>query len=246
MRLFTKQNNSGFKNHLVCEVAGLRRLQKYAKDMKIPAVYNVSEERIEMERVNTRPFDREGIKKLGRGLAQIHKNKSGYYGLEEDNFIGLNPQQNRPRENWGLFFWEERLLYQTKLIAAPKVESAFLGVLNRKKREIVDFLNDHKPYASPLHGDLWSGNALYDGSDPWLIDPAFYFGDREADIAMTRMFGGFGEEFYQAYEEIIPLSPGHEEREIVYNLYHYLNHFNLFGNSYCSKVKEGFAFIEEL
>lgn len=247
MQVYVKKNTTDFKNHLICEVAGLRRLKQYAPDgLRIPEILSVEEDEIEMEQIQSIPFDSEGWRKLGEGLAKMHRAQHGFFGLEEDNYIGLNPQKNRPKENWGRFFWEQRLLYQTKLIANPKLENAFLDVLERQKSKLVEALNAHSPWASPLHGDLWSGNILYDGKDPWLIDPAFYYGDREADLAMTKMFGGFGAAFYQAYDQELPPSAGRDEREAVYNLYHYLNHYNLFGAAYLGQVEKGFGLIERL
>lgn len=183
---------------------------------------------------------------LGEGLAKLHQVTNVYFGLEHDNHIGLNPQLNTPHDDWGVFFHERRLKFQVDLVKSVDVRLKLQRILERNSPTLVDFLNDHKPRPSLLHGDLWSGNVLYSKDDVYLIDPSVHFGDRECDLAMTALFGGFDPVFYQRYAEINPLPQGSSRRMVIYQLYHYLNHYNIFGSSYLGKVLEGFQFIDEL
>ena len=160
------------------------------------------------------------------------------YGWFEDNFIGSLPQRNNWQTDWHQFFAEQRLGYQTKLaLDNGRIDRQTLRQIEQLQGRLPDYL---PAIARPslLHGDLWSGNALIDDNNQgYLIDPAVYVGDPEADIAMTRLFGGFDTVFYEAYTEQLPLFPGFDERQDIYNLYHYLNHLNLFGSSYLGAVK---------
>lgn len=246
MEKFIKKNSSPFKNQLFCEALGLKELGKRAGAVGVPKVFKVNQEEIILEKIHAKPFNVEGQKKLGQGLARIHQDYGDYFGYEEDNYIGLNPQINSPSPNWGTFFLRQRLGIQVEFMQDQELQSQFREILERKAQAIVEFLNDSSPRPSPLHGDLWSGNALYDEEKAWLIDPAFYFGHREADLAMTEMFGGFSNDFYESYDEELPRSEGYERRKTVYNLYHYLNHFNLFGSSYLFQVKKGFNFLQQI
>src|SRR5262249_31666247 len=147
------------------------------------------------------------------------------FGWGSDNWIGLAPQKNAWRENWVEFFWEFRLRPQLQRAALEK-ESSFLP------GRIKNLFREYKPTASLLHGDLWNGNVGFTAEGPVIFDPAVYYGDREADLAMTELFGGFPEEFYSSYSQAFPLSAGYEQRRHLYNLYHLLNHLNLFGSGY--------------
>jgi fructosamine-3-kinase len=155
-----------------------------------------------------------------------------------DNTIGSTPQKNTPRQDWVAFWREQRLGYQLQLAA----RQGHGGALQRQGEQLLeylpDFFTDHRPQASLLHGDLWSGNYSIDSQgQPVIFDPAVYFGDREADLAMTELFGGFGAEFYAAYNSSWPLEPGYAVRKTLYNLYHILNHLNLFGGGYLSQAQ---------
>ncbi len=166
---------------------------------------------------------------LGRMLAQAHRKVGPSFGWDRDNYIGATPQINAWRENWSEFWFGQRM--------RPQLELA-----NRKGFDIKspsnDLLNGHHPQPSLLHGDLWSGNASFTPQGPVVFDPAAYYGDREADLAMTELFGGFPREFYDAYNQAFPLPAGYEQRKHLYNLYHLLNHLNLFGRSYLGQVEE--------
>lgn len=169
---------------------------------------------------------------LGKNLAAMHRVTSSMgFGLDRDNYIGLAPQINRWKSNWLEFFVEYRLKYQLR-VAVRKG----LTTLTPEKEllaHIPKFFQGHDPQPAMVHGDLWSGNVGFNVTgEPIIFDPALYFGDREVDIAMTELFGGFPAEFYQSYNEAFPLDAGYKHRKNVYNLYHILNHFNLFGGNY--------------
>ncbi|TMH65313.1 MAG: fructosamine kinase family protein [Betaproteobacteria bacterium] len=164
---------------------------------------------------------------LGRMLATIHRTQGGRFGWARDNYIGSTPQLNGAYENWAEFWRARRLEPQ---LALAKRNGYELDADN-----VVQLLEAHAPAPSLLHGDLWNGNAGFlAGGAPVLFDPAVYYGDREADLAMTELFGGFPREFYSAYG---PLPAGYQQRKHLYNLYHLLNHLNLFGGGYLGQVK---------
>jgi len=169
---------------------------------------------------------------LGKGLAALHRHTGKAFGFSQDNFIGSTPQPNCWTDNWVEFFGEQRLGFQLGLAA----DNGF-GFLQADGRQLMESLNGffegYQPEISLLHGDLWAGNqGRLDTGEPVIFDPAVYYGDRETDLAMTSLFGGFGRDFYQAYESAWPLSPGSEARSELYQLYHVLNHANLFGGGY--------------
>jgi protein-ribulosamine 3-kinase len=165
---------------------------------------------------------------LGRMLAALHRPAGPRFGWARDNYIGLSPQQNGWRDDWAEFWREHRMRPQLELAK----KKGFAVEMPR-----LDVLENHRPQPSLLHGDLWSGNAGFTAEGPVVFDPAVYYGDREADLAMTELFGGFPKEFYRAYDEAFPLMPGYEQRKHLYNLYHLLNHLNIFGGGYLSQVK---------
>ena len=179
---------------------------------------------------------------FGQELAKMHKAETrkfvdgGKFGFLQDNFIGARKQQNLTNDSWINFFRDSRLVPQFKA-----ADSYFDENERTKVSKLLDHLDEfliEPEFPSLLHGDLWNGNAMC-GSDgkAWLIDPAGYVGNCEADLAMTELFGGFPREFYDAYREENPLEPGYEERRDLYNLYHLLNHLNMFGSGYLGAVK---------
>ncbi len=170
---------------------------------------------------------------FGKQFAAMHRVTADTFGWRIDNTIGSTPQPNAQTADWIEFWREQRLGFQLETAA----RNGYGGELQRLgERLLVDmpalFVN-HQPLASMLHGDLWSGNygALRDGTAV-IFDPAFYYGDREADLAMTTLFGGFGGQFYAAYNDAWPLDDGYEVRKTFYNIYHIINHLNLFGGGY--------------
>jgi len=176
--------------------------------------------------------------RLGEQLAAMHRTFGNAHGDHPDNFIGLTPQRNRSEVGWSTFFRNERLMPQ---LALARTRGADVPTLKRGERlasELEHLLKGHAPAPSVLHGDLWSGNwGTLQSGEPVIFDPASYHGDRETDLAMTRLFGGFSASFYDAYESTWPLDSGAQQRVTLYNLYHVLNHFNLFGGSYLSHAR---------
>ena len=175
--------------------------------------------------------------KLGSDLANMHRSTSEQYGWYRNNTIGSTPQINTQNSSWIDFYGKHRLAYQYRLAAER-------GCRTLEKRgellisKLAEFFTDYFPPASLLHGDLWSGNYAIDAEGiPVIFDPATYYGDREADIAMTELFGGFPQNFYSAYNDIYPLDAGYKTRKTLYNLYHILNHYNLFGGGYSAQAE---------
>ena len=171
-----------------------------------------------------------------RGLNKDANNGSGRFGFIHDNYIGAGYQVNEPREMWIVFFRECRLKPQIE-----RAERYFDGTAVKKINRLMEKLDNYliePEMPSLLHGDLWSGNYMTgDDGEAWLIDPAAYVGHAEADIAMTELFGGFHKDFYIAYNEAKPMQPDYEDRKELYNLYHLLNHLNLFGGGYLYSVQ---------
>jgi fructosamine-3-kinase len=172
---------------------------------------------------------------LGRKLARMHQfQKSTAFGWERDNTIGSTPQKNPWTSSWVDFFTQYRIGYQLEL--GHRNGGRFRNG-DRLLEQIPELLADHTPKPSIVHGDLWSGNAAVTQSgEPVIFDPATYWGDREVDLAMTELFGGFPAEFYRGYDEIFAIDAGYHQRKKLYNLYHILNHFNLFGGGYESQA----------
>lgn len=173
----------------------------------------------------------------GQQLAALHRTLSPTFGWRRDNYIGSTPQPNTPSRDWVRFWRDQRLGYQLELAASNGYARGLQHAGDRLLANL-DTLLGHQPEPSLIHGDLWSGNLgfLQDGQ-PVMYDPAVYCGDREADLAMTELFGGFSAGFYAAYREAWPLDPGYSVRKTLYNLYHVLNHLNLFGGGYLDQAR---------
>lgn len=174
---------------------------------------------------------------MGQKLAAMHQAQgAAQFGWDQNNTIGSTPQMNPWTDSWSLFFAEHRIGYQLRL--AQKRGGNFpdgTDVLSA----VLECLRDHQPQPSLVHGDLWSGNvAVTQEGEPVILDPATYYGDREVDLAMTELFGGFPAAFYRGYDEVFPLAEGYQKRKTLYNLYHVLNHFNLFGGGYGSQANQ--------
>jgi fructosamine-3-kinase len=176
---------------------------------------------------------------LGSELAAMHRAVSPTFGWKRENTIGATPQINILSSDWLQFWREYRLGYQLEL-ARVKGHNGKLQSWGEQLMTHLDaFFSGQQPAASLLHGDLWSGNYSFDASGrPVVFDPAIYYGDRETDIAMTELFGGFSSAFYAAYREAYPLDPGYRVRKTLYNLYHVLNHLNLFGGGYRHQAEQ--------
>lgn len=238
---FIKRAAAADHARFVAEVEGLKALAA-TQAVRVPAVIecgcNERESWLALERLQLGALDRCAGAALGRALAQMHRTTGPHFGWTSDNFIGLAPQENAPDANWPLFFAHRRLLPQLRRARENGLDRLYMDKGEHLAERVAAFFISGHPAPSLLHGDLWSGNAgrLPDGT-PVVFDPAVYFGDREADVAMAELFGGFPESFYAAYREAWPLSEGFETRKTLYNLYHILNHFNLFGAGYLGQAK---------
>ena len=212
------------------EADGLAALRAAGARAPEPISYGVraGEAFIEMERLAL--GGRADWPALARMLAALHRHSAPRFGWETDNWIGLAPQKNGWSEDWIAFWRERRLLPQLERAGLASQAAPLLQKLER-------FFPGYRPVPSLLHGDLWHGNAGFTPEGPVLFDPAVYYGDREADLAMTQLFGGFPRTFYEAYREAWPLDAGYAMRKELYNLYHLLNHLNLFGESYLAQVQ---------
>lgn len=224
------------------EAVGLRALSR-CDAIRTPTVLaqGTAEDRafLLLEWLDISPLREEATaRRAGEALAALHRCTGEHFGWAQDNFIGSTPQHNGETDNWSRFFVQKRLQPQFALAASK----GFKGDLQRNGERICErtpgLFVEHQPQPSLLHGDLWSGNlgALPDGT-PVLFDPACYFGDRDTDVAMTELFGGLPLGFYSAYRASWPLAEGYELRKQLYNLYHILNHLNLFGGGYLRQAE---------
>ena len=222
------------------EAAGLEELRQ-ANAIRVPKVSSVgagaSHSWIALEWVRFGARSRSADSWLGEGLARLHRTTADAFGWQRDNTIGSTPQLNGRHSDWVAFFRDHRLRYQMDLAGrngyGARLQQRGTVLLDR----LGEFFDTYRPRPSLLHGDLWGGNwAADDQGQPVIFDPAVYYGDREADVAMTRLFGGFGADFYSSYEATWPLDPGAPTRIELYNLYHVLNHLNLFGAGYLSRA----------
>lgn len=239
-----KWNSAPLPRMFAAEARGLDLLRE-TNTVRVPAVYGTGEPTasspgfILTEYLEGESESRSGQETLGRKLALLHRSPApDGYGLDHDNYLGSTPQPNGWEADWVAFFRERRLRYQMNLAA----RNGRLPGERRRRLEtllgrLVELLGGVERRSSLLHGDLWGGNVIPGpGGEPALIDPAVYYGDREAEIAYTELFGGFSSAFYRAYHETWPLDPGYAERRDLYNLYHLFNHLNLFGEGYGAQV----------
>lgn len=247
-QIFTTHNPLPGSQSLICEADGLQHLQQALIQHRIqtistPEIRQASPQRLELHYIEQSSPGVAQWHQLGQGLAQLHRVTLAQCGYHRDNFIGLSPQSNIWSDNWGTFFVQHRLSFQVNRIQNRHTRHGFIRILEEQGDELAHWLNKHCNAFSLLHGDLWSGNVLFDPRTVWLIDPAVYYGDREVDLAMTEMFGGFAPEFYQSYDQCFPRSAMYPYKRDIYNLYHYLNHYNLFGDGYLSGCYAGFDSI---
>jgi protein-ribulosamine 3-kinase len=236
-RYFLKINNRVPKDMFTKEANGLQEIDK-SKSIRAPKVEMAKDNFILMECIEAKNKSKKFFEDFGIQFATMHKYEGECYGFYEDNYIGSTIQKNIPGEeekhDWTKYYFNKRLMFQFKLAESNGYADSDL----RKHFSLLESKIDQILYSegenpSLLHGDLWAGNYIVDENGrACLIDPAVYYGNREADLAMTKLFGGFTKEFYSSYNEFYPLQSGHDYRENIYKLYHVLNHLNLFGSGY--------------
>lgn len=234
---FLKVNNDVPPDMFTKEANGLKEIEN-SKSIRVPKVILASHNFILLEFVETGSKSRNFFIDFGISFAEMHKFTSQSFGFFENNYIGSTLQNNVPsvdeKNDWTKYYFNKRLLFQFKLAEKNGyTDTTFRNAFSKIENKIEQILLTDEILPSLLHGDLWAGNYLVDHEGKaCLIDPAVYYGHREADLAMTKLFGGFSPEFYAAYNDAFPLSIGYEYRENIYKLYHVLNHLNLFGTGY--------------
>lgn len=236
--LFAKLEDPGASERLAAEADGLRALAE-AGELRVPRVraqgFAASQAYLFMEWIESGGKGAPAL--LGEQLAALHRHTGPHFGWSRDNFIGSTPQPNPPAGDWTTFVREHRIGFQLQL--AAHAGHRFDTEQTKRLLDGIEHLYvDYQPRPSLLHGDLWGGNWFTDTDGaPVIFDPAVYYGDREADLAMTELFGGFGPAFYAAYERAWPLDTGYPVRRDLHQLYHVLNHLNLFGGGYFGQAQ---------
>jgi len=241
-RVFLKYNSHPPADFFAVEAKGLRLLAQAAKGPRIPKPLALQDGAkptfLILEYIEESSPGQDFSVRFARSLAELHQTSHDSFGLDHDNYIGSTVQKNTQETNGIDFFRDQRLRPQQELArkAIPPSTDKNLSKLCDRLENYLD-ISGEKP--ALLHGDLWSGNYFPDTDQiPCIFDPAVYFGLREADLAMTELFGRLPQKFYDAYHEAFPLNPGYKERKDLYNLYHLLNHLNLFGGSYLASVEQ--------
>jgi len=235
---FLKWNGSAPEHMFETESKGLKMLSGANTDLIIPEVVEVGKNFLLLSLLVPGSGNSDSAYDFGTGLAKLHQHSADTFGLDHDNFIGKLPQNNHQHQNWADFFVSERIEPQIELgIQSGKFESGLIPIVNAFHKAVQNLFPNEQP--ALLHGDLWSGNYMFtkDGAAS-IYDPAVYYGHREMDIAMTRLFGGFSSDFYKGYNSEYPLADGFEERIELCNLYPILVHANLFGGGYIQRAKE--------
>ena len=240
---FVKLNSVVHQDMFTAEMAGLREIAA-TNTIAVPAplCYGTTARQsyLVLEYLDMRAGGSDlANEQFGEHLAAMHRCTMSQFGWSQDNTIGLTPQINSAMDDWVQFWAQHRLAYQLQLAAS----NGHHGRLQQRGEKLLSVFETlfvgHNPKPSLLHGDLWAGNysSMADGR-PVIFDPTVYYGDRETDLAMTELFGGFSPHFYQAYKGFWPLDDGYSIRKTLYNLYHILNHLNLFGGGYLSQAED--------
>jgi fructosamine-3-kinase len=238
--VFMKENSARFENMFHAEATGLKAL-RVSGGPRVPepfaVVADAHSQVILMSFISEGPRHPHYWEEFGRSFAALHMHCGDAFGFKEDNYIGSTRQVNTPSADWPEFFGTYRLGYQIGLAAKQGLANPSLVRSTEKLISKLDRLLPGDPKPSILHGDLWGGNVMT-GEDgkAVVIDPAAYWGHFEADLSMTELFGSFPSKFYAAYHEVTPISPEYVDRKEIYNLYHVLNHLNMFGSSYASQA----------
>jgi len=242
-RLFCKQNSNSPADFFLAETRGLKLLAKAKSGLRIPkpiAVQSGSRPTfLLLEYIESSAEDEKFSEQFAISLAQLHRTSQEYYGLDHDNFIGSTPQKNTLEKDGIVFFRDHRINFIRQLVRQSGLLPVAIDIkLDSLCDKFEKFLNISGEKPALIHGDLWSGNYFPDiDGKPCIFDPAVYYGLREADLAMTELFGRLPQKFYDVYQEVFPINPGYEERKDLFNLYHLLNHLNIFGSSYLSSVE---------
>jgi fructosamine-3-kinase len=255
-RYFVKLNQPDLAEMFVAEMQGLAELAATVTiKVPLPICWGVTASNSYLvlecldltERLAVADGNRNSPKnwlEMGRKLAMMHDypmSNSPKFGWQINNTIGATPQLNTWETDWTIFFKNHRIGYQLQL---AQRKGGNFPKADRLLDAIPEILGEHQPQPSLVHGDLWSGNASFTTTNiPVIFDPATYWGDLEVDIAMTELFGGFPAAFYQGYASVYSLDPGYERRKHLYNLYHILNHYNLFGGSYQSQANSAIELL---
>lgn len=234
--LFIKLNKASRLSMFEAEAAALLEMH-YTQAVRVPQPLLTGTANnhafLVMEYIEMGSTSAQSEESLGHQLALMHQIRRPNFGWDRDNTIGSTPQQNSEHTDWISFWREQRITPQLQWAAKRGCSHSLLQNGEQLLEQLDTLLADHTVVPAMLHGDLWGGNwSTAQTGEPVLYDPALYYGDRETDIAMTELFGGFAQRFYDAYNEAWPLDEGYSERKPLYNLYHILNHFNLFGGGY--------------
>jgi protein-ribulosamine 3-kinase len=244
---FIKLNRADLVTMFEAEFAGLQELEK-TQSVRVPApvVCGKTGEHsfLVLENIEPGCSNKVSDRLLGQQLALMHQQQQPYFGWHRDNTIGSTLQINNQSNDWLTFWREQRLGFQLKLAANKGYGGSLQANGERLCIDMALLFNDYMPQPSLLHGDLWAGNVAVDKLGcPVIFDPACYYGDREADLAMTELFGGFSRDFYAAYQAVWPLDAGYDVRKTLYNLYHILNHLHLFGGGYLRQAESMMAML---
>jgi protein-ribulosamine 3-kinase len=239
--VFLKTNRAAMAWLLEAEADGLEALRE-AGCLRVPEVRGFGAAGgvswLALEWLELRTSSAESERALGEGLARQHLATGERFGWHRENAIGATRQPNVPTDDWALFFAEQRIGFQLQLGAERGWPGRLLELGERLRQRVPELLADRRPAPALLHGDLWAGNRAADSQGrPVVFDPAVHYGDPECDLAMTRLFGGFDPEFYAAYDAVLAPAPGRARREPLYQLYHILNHANLFGGGYLGQAE---------
>jgi fructosamine-3-kinase len=244
---FVKLNRADLAAMFEAEFAGLQDIAK-TQAVRVPAPVvcgkTAGHSFLVLESLEVGCSNKASDRLLGRQLALMHQQQQPYFGWHRDNTIGSTLQLNDPSYDWLAFWREQRLGFQLNLAANKGYGGRLQANGERLCSDMAALFDNYLPQPSLLHGDLWAGNAGADKQGcPVIFDPACYYGDREADMAMTELFGGFSQDFYAAYQAVWPLDNGYGVRKTFYNLYHILNHLNLFGGAYLRQAESMTAML---
>lgn len=240
-RYFVKANSLAHAANFAAEASGLAAIAR-TRTVRVPRVITRgatdTHAFLVLEYLELQALDARSGARLGEALAALHAHSAPRFGFDADNFIGASPQSNTWSDDWPSFFAARRLRPQLDIAHRNALGASLIDAVQRVIERCPTLLAAHSPSASLVHGDLWGGNAAAVDGEPVIFDPAAYYGDGETDLAMTELFGGFPHSFYTTYRAARPVDAGYATRKTLYNLYHVLNHANLFGGSYIAQARQ--------